>query len=60
MNAYEEATKRAGKKYNKHIKVDYTGEGNVHALKLDKLKRKRGGADVARAAGGIMTILGVL
>lgn len=59
MNAYEEATKRAGKKYNEHIEIAYTGEGNVHALRLDKLKKKRR-SRCRKISCGIMMILGVL
>ena len=43
-----------------HINLEFTGDDNVYALRLEKLRKRRAGADVARAAGGVMMILGVL
>ncbi|MDN3641302.1 hypothetical protein QWY87_01220 [Lutimonas halocynthiae] len=59
FDVYEKLVTKTQKNYN-HLKVEFTGDGNLHALQLEKLRKKRTGADVTRAAGGVMTILGVL
>jgi len=60
FDAYERAIKRTSRPENQHITVKYTGAGNVHALRLEKLERKRQGAGAARGAGGLLMLLGVL
>ena len=59
FDLYEKLVNKTQKRYN-HLKVEFTGDGNVHSLRLEKLRKRRTGADVTRAAGGFMTILGVL
>ncbi len=60
FDAYERAVKRTSRQGNQHVTVKYTGTGNVHALRLEKLERKRQGAGAARGAGGLLMLLGVL
>jgi hypothetical protein len=43
-----------------NLKVEFTGDKNAYSIQLEKLRKRRTGADVTRAAGGFMTILGVL
>lgn len=59
FDLYDMLVNKTKNRYAK-VNVEYTGEGNVHSLKLEKLKKRRTGADVTRAAGGVMMILGVL
>lgn len=59
FDIYEKLIGKTQKHYN-DVSVNYTGKGNIHSLRLEKLKKKRTGADVARGAGGVMMILGVL
>ena len=60
FDAYERAVNVTGKARATHVTVRYTGEGDVDALRLQKLERQRQGAGVARGAGGLMMLLGVL
>jgi hypothetical protein len=60
FDTYEKAVKRTSRPDNQHVTVRYTGEGNVDALRLAKLEKKRQGAGAARGAGGIMMLLGVI
>jgi len=60
FDAYERAVKRTSRRENQHVTVKYTGEGDVHALRLQKLEKKRQGAGAARGAGGLLMLLGVL
>lgn len=60
FDAYEKAVQRTSRRDNQHVTVRFTGEGNVDALRLAKLEKKRRGAGAARGAGGIMMLLGVL
>lgn len=59
FDLYDMLVNKTQKRYTM-VRVEYTGQGNVHALKLEKLEKRRTGADVTRAAGGVMMILGVL
>lgn len=59
FDLYEKLINKTQKNYS-HLKVEFTGDANVHSLRLEKLRKKRTGADVTRAAGGVMMILGVL
>lgn len=59
FDLYEKLINKTQKKYT-HLKVEFTGDANVHSLRLEKLRKRRTGADVTRAAGGVMMILGVL
>jgi len=59
FEAFDKIYRKADNRYPK-LKIEFTGDQNAYSLQLEKLKNKRTGADVTRAAGGIMTILGVL
>lgn len=56
---HERLLKKTERRY-KHVKINYTGSKNLHSLRLEKLNRKKKGSDVTRAAGSIMTIIGIL
>jgi len=60
FDAYERAVKRTSRRGNEHVTVKYTGTGDVNVLRLEKLERKRQGSGIARGAGGLMMLLGVL
>ena len=60
FKTYEKISKKVSKKSNRHIKLIFTGDQNVYALQLDKLQKKRTGAHAARAAGGILAIIGAI
>ena len=60
FDVYEKLMRKTSRDVYSHIRINFTGDENVYAKRLEKLKERRTGADVARAAGGIMTILGVL
>lgn len=59
FEAFDKIYRKAGNKYP-HLEVEFTGDQNAYSLQLEKLEKRKVGADVTRAAGGIMTILGVL
>ena len=59
FEAFDKIFRKSGSRYP-HLKVEFTGDQNAYSMQLEKLEKKRTGADVTRAAGGIMTILGVL
>lgn len=59
-DAYEQAVIRTTGRDNEHVKVVFTGDENVYALRLQKLEKRRKNANKARGAGGIMMLLGVL
>lgn len=59
FQVHERLQRKIERRYS-HIKLEYTGQENIHELRLKKLNNRRKGADVTRAAGGIMTIIGVL
>ena len=56
---YEKLMNKTQKHYSQ-LKVEFTGDENLYSLRLEKLRKRRVGADVTRAAGGVMMILGVL
>ena len=60
FDAYDQAMNKASKNANKHLKIVFSGDESVYALQLEKLKKRRDGADIARGAGGIMAIVGIL
>ena len=60
FKTYEKISKKVSKKSNRHIKLIFTGDQNLYALQLDKLQKKRTGAHTARAAGGILAIIGAI
>ncbi|WP_152285662.1 hypothetical protein [Flavicella marina] len=60
FEAYERAMKKIGKEKYKHVSVKFTGDENLYALKLEQLQSKRLGIETTRAAGGLITLIGVL
>ena len=60
FKAYEKASKRIQKKGSRHIKLEFTGDKNVHLQKLEQLENRRTGAHAARAGGGILAIIGAV
>ncbi|WP_298536668.1 hypothetical protein [uncultured Algibacter sp.] len=59
FDAYEKILSKTQRR-GSHIKVEFTGDMSKYAKRLEKLKRNRDGADVARGVGGLMSIIGVL
>ncbi|GGZ85742.1 hypothetical protein [Algibacter mikhailovii] len=59
FDAYDEILRKTQRRAT-HVKVEFTGDMNKYAARLEKLKRNRDGADVTRGVGGIMSIIGVL
>lgn len=59
FDAFDKIFRKSDNRYP-HLKVEFTGDKNAYSLQLEKLRKRRTGADVTRAAGGVMTILGVL
>ena len=60
FDLFEKLMNKTGKQAYRHIQVQFTGDESAYVKRLEKLQRNRTGAEVARAAGGIMTILGIL
>ena len=60
FDAYERAVKMTSRRNAAHVTVRWTGKGDVNALRLEKLERKRNGAGAARGAGGLLMLLGAL
>ncbi len=59
-DAYEQAVLRTARGGYESVEVEFTGDENVYALRLQKLEQKRKSANNVRGAGGIMMLLGVL
>lgn len=59
FDAFDKIFRKSDGRYP-NLKVEFTGDKNAYSIQLEKLRKNRAGADVTRAAGGIMTILGVL
>lgn len=59
FDAFDKIFRKSDGRYP-NLKLEFTGDKNAYSIQLEKLRKKRTGADVTRAAGGIMTILGVL
>jgi len=59
FDAFDKIFRKSDNRYP-NLKVEFTGDQNAYSLQLEKLRKRRTGADVTRAAGGVMTILGVL
>jgi len=59
FDAFDKIFRKSDNRYP-NLKVEFTGDQNAYSMQLEKLRKRRTGADVTRAAGGIMTILGVL
>lgn len=60
FNTYEKLSRKLSRKENQHIELVFTGDQNVYALQLEKLQKRRTGAHAARAAGGILAIIGAV
>ncbi len=59
FEAFDKIFRKTDNRYP-HLKIEFTGDENAYSIQLEKLRKRRTGADVTRAAGGIMTVLGVL
>jgi len=59
FDAFDKIFRKADNRYP-HLKIEFTGDQNEYSYQLEKLKKRGTGAKVTRAAGGVMTILGVL
>ncbi len=59
FEAFDKIYRKADNRYP-HLKIEFTGDQNAYSYQLEKLKKRGTGADVTKAAGGVMTILGVL
>lgn len=59
FDLYEKLVNKTTNRYQ-HLDINFTGDGNAHAIRLEKLRKRRTGADATRAAGGVMMLLGVL
>lgn len=59
FDAFDKIFRKSDNRYP-NLKVEFTGDQNAYSMQLEKLRKRRTGADVTRAAGGVMTILGVL
>ncbi len=59
FDAFDKIFRKADNRYP-HLKVEFTGDPKAYSYQLEKLRKREAGADVTRAAGGVMTILGVL
>ena len=60
FDIFEKLMNKTNKRAYQNVQIEFTGDQNAYAMRLEKLKNRRTGADVARAAGGIMTIIGIL
>lgn len=58
FDAYEKLIKKTPK--SEGLTIEFTGDQNAYASRLEELRKRRSGADAARATGGMMTILGVI
>lgn len=60
FDAFELVALRTAPQRNEHVEIEFTGDQNLYALRLDKLKQKRDHARAAQGAGGILMLLGAL
>lgn len=60
FDAYELVALRTAPKRNEHVELEFTGDANLYALRLDRLRQKRDRARSAQGAGGILMLLGAL
>lgn len=58
FDVYEKLIKKTPKLEG--LTIEFTGDQNAYASRLEELRKRRSGADAARATGGMMTILGVI
>ncbi len=59
FDAFDKISRKTDNRYP-HLKIEFTGDQNEYSYQLEKLNKRQTGAKVTRAAGGVMTILGVL
>ena len=59
FDAFDKISRKTDNRYP-HLKIEFTGDQNEYSYQLEKLNKRKTGAKVTRAAGGVMTILGVL
>jgi len=59
FDAFDKISRKTDNRYP-HLKIEFTGDQNEYSYQLEKLSKRKTGAKVTRAAGGVMTILGVL
>ena len=60
IDAYERVMRKAGKKENKHLNIDFTGDGSAYAARLKKLQENRAKANIASGAGGLLMLVGAI
>ena len=58
FDAYEKLIKKTPK--SEGLTIEFTGDQIAYASRLEELRKRRSGADAARATGGMMTILGFI
>lgn len=58
IDAYERVMRKAGKKENEHLNIDFTGDGSAYAARLQKLQENRAKANIASGAGGLLMLIG--
>jgi len=59
FEAFDKIFRKADNRYP-NLKIEFTGDKNAYSYQLEKLNKRGSTANVTRAAGGVMTILGVL
>lgn len=60
IEAFEKVMRRAGTKRNKHLNIDFTGDEDVYAIRLQKLRENRAKANIAGGAGGLLMLIGAI
>ncbi len=60
FDLYKRLSLKTNRPFSKHIKLDFTGDGNIYRMQIEDLQSRRTAAHVARAAGGVMYLIGVL
>ena len=59
FEAFDKIFRKADNRYP-NLKIEFTGDKSAYSYQLEKLNKRGSTANVTRAAGGVMTILGVL
>ena len=60
IDAYERVMRKAGKKENEHLNIDFTGDGSAYTERLRKLRENRAKANIATGAGGLLMLVGAI
>ena len=60
IDAYERIMRKAGKKENEHLNIDFTGDGSAYTERLRKLQENRAKANIASGAGGLLMLVGAI